>query len=238
MIVAIHQPQYLPWVPYFDKADSCDVFVYLDNVQFQKNGLQNRNQIKSATGATWLTVPVHATLSKTIAETSIADPRWQKKHVRSIEMNYARAPYFEWFHNHLKPLVEREWMLLADLNIAVTELLFTCLHINCKRIRASDLQVTGTADELVMNICESLGAKAYVSGQGAKAYHDEKKFQERGIELHYQEYRNQPYPQCHPKIGFVPDLSALDMVLNMGPGAGDIMRAGRQRRDFAMNGLL
>jgi WbqC-like protein family len=237
MIVAIHQPQYLPWVPYFDKAASCDVFVYLDNVQFQKNGLQNRNQIKSATGAAWLTVPVHASLTKTIAETPIADSHWQKKHIRSIEMNYARAPYLEWFYQHLKPLLESDWKTLAELNIAVTELLFTSMQINCKRVRASSLPVSGTADELVMNICEAVGAKVYVSGQGARAYHDEKKFLERGIELHYQEYRNQAYPQCHPKIGYVPDLSALDMVLNVGPSAGDVMRAGRQGCDLAVHHL-
>jgi hypothetical protein len=238
MIVAIHQPQYLPWVPYFDKADSCDLFVYLDNVQFQKNGLQNRNQIKSVTGATWLTVPVHATLSKTIAETSIADPRWQKKHVRSIQTNYAKAPYIEWFNDQLKPLIERDWMLLADLNIAVTEWLFACMGINCKRIRASDLQVLGTGSDLVTNICRTVGAKVYVSGQGARAYHDERKFQELGIELHYQQYRNQPYPQCYPKLGFVPDLSALDLVLNAGPGAGQIMRAGKQQHDVVVGALL
>src|SRR5580765_832935 len=101
MIVAIHQPQYLPWLPYCDKVDSCDLFVYLDNVQYQKNGLQNRNQIKTATGPAWLTVPVHATLSKTIAETGIADLRWKNKHERSIEMNYARAPYLDCFLGEL-----------------------------------------------------------------------------------------------------------------------------------------
>ena len=238
MIVAIHQPQYLPWVPYLDKADSCDVFVYLDNVQFQKNGLQNRNQIKSANGPTWLTVPVHATLSNTIAETSIADARWQKKHVSSIEMNYARAPYVEWFRQQLKPIVQRDWTLLADLNIAVTEWLFTSMGVKCKRMRASDLRVTGASNELVMNICEAVGGKVYLSGQGAHAYNDENKFRERGIELQYQEYRNQHYSQCHPKLGFVPDLSALDLVLNLGPEAGEVMRAGRQRCDFALNHLL
>src|SRR5262245_45426803 len=121
MIVAIHQPQYLPWLPYCDKADSCDAFVYLDNVQYQKNGLQNRNQIKSATGATWLTVPVHASLSNSIAETAIAGSFWHKKHVRTIEMNYARAPYRDWFSSQLSKIIQGDWSRLSDLNIAVTE---------------------------------------------------------------------------------------------------------------------
>ena len=225
-IVAIHQPQYLPWVPYCDKADCCDLFVYLDNVQFQKNGVQNRNQIKTASGAAWLTVPVHATLSKTIEETGIADPRWRKKHVRSIEMNYARAQHLEWFEQELKPVLEREWAMLADLNVTVTECLFERLGIKCKRVRASQLNVNGAADDLVANICKALGADVYLSGQGARSYQDEKKFRERGIELRYQKYHNMPYKQCHAEIGFVPDLSVLDLVLNAGPQARFIMQAG------------
>ena len=227
MKVAIHQPQYLPWIPYCNKADSCDLFVYLDNVQYQKNGLQNRNQIKTSTGPTWLTLPVHATLSKTIAETEIADARWQKKHVRSIEMNYARAPHLEWFSGELKPILERNWTILADLDIAVTDWLFDRLGIKCRRVRASELGVSGSADELVVNICEAVGAKVYISGQGARAYQDEKKFKDRGIELRYQEYHNRSYSQCFPEIGFLPDLSALDLILNAGPKAREIMQEGR-----------
>ncbi len=227
MIVAIHQPQYLPWLPYFDKADTCDVFVYLDNVQYQKNGLQNRNQIKSATGATWLTVPVHATLSKTIAETTIVDSRWKKKHVGTIEMSYARAPHLRWFSEQLKPVLERDWNLLSELNIAVTDLMLESLGIQCKRVRASDLHVSGAADDLVLSICEAVGAQVYLSGRGAQSYQHEKKFQERRIELRYQEYRNPSYPQCHSGIGFVADLSALDLILNAGPKAREIMLSGK-----------
>jgi WbqC-like protein len=227
MIVAIHQPQYLPWLPYFDKLDSCDVFVYLDNVQFQKNGVQNRNQIKSATGATWLTVPVHGSLSKSIAETGIVDARWKKKHVSTIEMSYSRAPHVKWFSERLKPVLERDWSLLSDLNIAVTELMLDSLGIQCKRLRASDLNVKGAADDLVLNICEAVGAKAYISGKGAQAYQDQKKFQEHGIELRYQEYHNPSYPQCHASVGFIPDLSALDLLLNAGPNAREIMHSGK-----------
>jgi WbqC-like protein family len=228
VIVAIHQPQYLPWTPYCEKADSCDVFVYLDNVQFQKNGLQNRNQIKSATGPTWLTVPVHATLDKTIRETRIVDAHWKRKHMSSIAMNYARAPHLEWFSKYLKPILESDWELLSELNIAVTELLFNQLNIPCKRIRASELNVSGAADDLVVNICESVGAKVYVSGQGARGYQDQEKFHQRGIELLYQEYHNPAYPQCHAKVGFIPNLSVLDLILNTGANAREIMLSGRK----------
>jgi hypothetical protein len=227
MIVAIHQPQYMPWVPYCNKADCCDLFVYLDNVQFQKNGLQNRNQIKTATGATWLTVPVRASLSKTIAETEIADPRFREKHIRTVEMSYARAPYLGLFKEQVKPLLERDWAVLADLNVAITEWMFDSLNIKTRRVRASQLAVSGKAEDLVISICKAVGADVYLSGQGALAYQHEKTFQQHGIELQYQQYSNQAYPQCHPGAGFIPDLSALDLILNTGPKAREIMLAGR-----------
>ena len=215
-VVAIHQPQYLPWIPYFNKVNSCDIFVYLDSVQFQKNGLQNRNKIKTAQGASWLTVPVHSHLKETIATTKICDRSWSKKHLKTLQQSYARARFADLLSQEFQPLIDRQYEYLADLNIAVTEWLFKFFDINCTRVRASQLDVTGSKDDLVLNICQAVGATTYLSGQGAKSYQDEAKFTAIGIELMYQFYQNQPYPQCYPKTGFVPDLSAMDLVLNMG----------------------
>src|SRR6185295_14892692 len=99
---------------------SADIFVYLDTVQFQKNGVQNRNQIKTAQGAQWLTVPVNASLSHSIRETTIADQRWPKRHIQSIRQNYSRAPFIHLFDDGLRPVLERTYENLADLNTATT----------------------------------------------------------------------------------------------------------------------
>lgn len=227
MIVAIHQPQYLPWLPYFDKADRCDVFVYLDSVQYSKNGVQNRNRVKTSAGSVWLTVPVRSGNKDRMSDVVIADSQWPKKHIRSIEMNYSRADHFQWFDEHLRGVLEREWQYLADLNIAITERMFSALEITCRRVRSSDLDVAGARDDLVVNICEELNATAYISGQGAKVYQDDQKFLRRGIEVHYQSYKSRQYRQCYPETGYVPDLSALDLILNAGPGARRTLLAGR-----------
>ena len=182
-IVAIHQPQYLPWIPFCAKAALCDVFVYLDTVQYQKNGVQNRNQIKTPQGAQWLTVPVNASLQCSIRETRIADQRWQKKHIQSIQQNYARAPFIEWFQREFRPILEKEWKYLSELNIAIAEWFFSRLGIICKRLRASELNAQGSKDDLVISICKELGARTYLSGQGAKSYQDDNKFKEQGIDL-------------------------------------------------------
>ena len=230
MIVAIHQPQYLPWLAYVSKADSGDVFVYLDNVQFQKNGVQNRNQIKAADGAMWLTVPVHAHLHRSIAETEIAGNQWMEKHLRAIALNYAKAEHFKRYRNELETLLRREWKSLAELNIAVTEWLFTAMEISCKRVRASELKVEGKGEELILNMCQKLGAKTYLSGQGAKAYQDPQKFRERGIELRYQSYEPVAYRQCHMKRGFISGLSALDAILNIGDAARELINRTEKSR--------
>jgi hypothetical protein len=232
--VAIHQPQYLPWLPYCDKADSCDIFVYLDNVQFMRRGVQNRNQIKTPRGPAWLTVPVSAPREEKIQHVRIAGTAWQKDHILTIEHNYARAAAYERFNNGLKPLVlAHSWDYLADLNIAVTDWMFAQLGITCQCLRASELKVSGVKDDLLLAICKAVGATVYLSGQGAKAYQDEARFRQHGIELRYQHYQNQPYRQCFPEIGFVPDLSALDLILNMGDAARAIMLAGRQPEGHA-----
>jgi hypothetical protein len=211
--------------------DSCDIFVYLDNVQFQKNGMQNRNQIKSSAGSSWLTVPVHAHIDQTIQSTRIVDQRWAKKHIQNIQQNYAKAPYIRMFEQELKPILQQGWEYLADLNIAVTEWMCQQFQVACKRVRASELDVSGTRDDLVIDICRSLGATMYLSGQGARSYQDEAKFHAHNIELRYQVYHYQPYRQCHQATGFIPNLSALDVLLNMGPHSREVMIAGREQTE-------
>ena len=231
MIVAIHQPQYLPWLAYCDKANACDRFVYLDNVQFQKNGVQNRNQIKTADGPLWLTVPVHAHMRHSIALTEIAGEEWSEKHLRTIALNYAKAKHFAQCRQELELILRREWKYLAELNIAMTEWIFERLDISCERVKASALTATGKGEELVLNICRELGAKVYLSGQGAKAYQDDTRFREHGIEVRHQRYEPSAYEQCHAKLGFIAGLSALDAILNLGPSARELIqsRAGAQK---------
>lgn len=228
MIVAIHQPQYLPWIPYVDKADQADVFVYLDDVQFQKNGVQNRNQVLSAQGPVWLTVPVHASLERTLRETGLAGGPWPSKHGKTVVQEYRRAAHLQLFEEGLLPLLGRDYASLAELNIAVTEWIFGVLGLKCRRVRASELGCSGSKEERVLNLCEALQADVYLSGPGARDYQDPEHFSRLGVELRYQAYSGVAYPQCHG-TGFVCGLSVLDLILNVGPErALEVVRAGRR----------
>ena len=234
LTVAIHQPQYIPWLPYFDKMDHADIFIYLDDVEYSASGVQNRNQIKIAEGKRWLTVPVLHTPTRIIADRQICQTYdWRTKHTRMIEGNYRKAAHFGLFDCGLKNIFEHDWKLLADLNIATTEWLKTLLGIKCKTMRASEIQHEGHKQDMVISICKALGATDYYSGNGARVFQDADTFYRNGIKLHYQDFTGVEYRQCWPKQGangFIPDLSALDLVLNEGPHAREIMLMGQEVR--------
>jgi hypothetical protein len=226
--LAIHQPQYLPWCPLLHKAAGCDLFVHLDNVPFQKNGVQNRNQIKTVSGPRWLTVPVHGGMHTLIKDVRIASDRFARDQVRTIRQSYARAPFLGLFEDGLRPILEKGHAFLIDLNLAVLGWMFDVLAIRAECRLASDLGIAAPKDELPVRVCQALGATTYLSGNGARDYQDPAKFTAGGVRLVYQEVQRPSYPQCHPEQGFVPDLSGLDLILNTGPEARAILAGPRK----------
>ena len=224
MKVAIHQPQYFPWPAYVHKVMSADIFVYLDTVQFSKNGLQNRNQIKTAQGPLWLTVPVKHQLGRSISETEIADHRATEKHWKTLVASYGRTAGFERWGDELQALLTTTPGSLADIAIASTEWMLGKLKVQAKRIRASESpEAHGHASELVASICQALGASEYLTGRGALAYMNPKDFSAIGCEVLVQEWEPISYEQAHRAVGFVPDLSTLDLLLNCPDSAAEMI---------------
>jgi hypothetical protein len=213
MKVAIHQPQYLPWLGYFDKIDQADCFVLLDDVQFKKNEWQNRNKIKTAAGWQWLTVPVLHRFPQRICEVRInrTDP-WSRKHLQ---------PFFE-------EIYAREWTLLLDLNLATIAYLAEALGIQTKLVLASSLPVPAEleATDRLIAICQAVGANTYLSGVGGREYLDLAPFKEAGIGVLFQAFQTRLYPQ---RFGaFVPDLSIVDLLFNCNDHSLQIIRQGRE----------
>ncbi|HSB29896.1 MAG TPA: WbqC family protein [Pyrinomonadaceae bacterium] len=224
MKVAIHQPQYFPWAPYVHKVMSADIFVYLDIVQFSKNGVQNRNQIKTAQGPLWLTVPVKHQLEQKIAQTAVADPRFARKHWKTIQYSYSKCLGFERWQEELKALFESDFELLVDAAIDSTEWMLGKLQVNNQRLKASDLgEVKGEASQLVASICKELKATTYLTGTGALAYLDPADFASINCEIQIQRWTPFSYQQTNVERGFVPDLSALDLLLNCPDTARDLI---------------
>ena len=224
MRVAIHQPQYFPWPPYVHKVLSADIFVYLDSVQFSKNGVQNRNQIKTAQGALWLTIPVRNHLGQLLKDTRVAEPGATSKHWKTIKTSYARTPGFARWQRELESLLDRETEFLLEAAIDSTEWMLSKLNVRTERIKASEIDgIGGESSKLIASICGALRATSYLTGTGALAYLDERDFAEIGCEVMVQQWKPFTYDQVNGE--FVPDLSTLDLLLNCPDEAADLINA-------------
>jgi hypothetical protein len=204
---------------------SADIFVYLDTVQFSKNGLQNRNQIKTAQGASWLTIPVKQNLGQTIRQIEIADTRCSQKHFKTLQANYAHAPGFVRWRSELETLLVTEYNSLLDLATASTEWMLGKLGVTTKLVKASELTgLKGEASELVASICKSLSADIYLTGTGALAYLNNADFAAIDCAIEVQTWQSFEYRQTHEAVGFIPNLSTLDLILNCPDEAAALLK--------------
>ena len=226
MIVSINQPAYLPWLGYFDRIAVSDCHVVLDSVQFEKNSFVNRNQVRTAQGSTWLTVPV-STKGKfgslPIKDLEIATgEHWAGKHQRTLSQAYARAPHFARHREFFDDVYSRTWTRLADLIEPITRYLCSCFRITTPMVSSSTLTAEGRKDELVLQICRELGATTYLSGPLGRNYLDESKFARAGIAVRFADYIHPTYPQAHD--GFLPNMAAVDLLFMVGEDAGRVLR--------------
>jgi len=223
MIVAVHQPQYLPWLGYFDKIFRADVFVLLDNVQFKKNEWQNRNKIKTAQGWQWLTVPVRYKFPQLINEVTINNTvRWQHKQRQAILSNYKKAPCYDYLDEFFHEIFSHAWQSISQLNIRVVTRLAKILGIHTPIFVASELgEFPSDPDERLIALTEHFKTDAYLAGSGGRQYMDLAKFREKGVEVLFQDYRHPVYDQRFGE--FVPHMSVIDLILNHGENSLPIL---------------
>jgi len=241
MIVAIHQPNYLPWLGYFYKIASCDIFVLLDNVRYSKNGFINRNKIKTPQGAAWLTVGVliKGHYGQLISEVEINNSTpWSSIHEKSIFQNYAKAPYFRNYISSFQDIYPRKWEKLVDVNEALIKVICQILGIRSVELtRASELNVSGQSTELLVNICKAVGADTYLSGPSGQKYMDEELFEKEGIGLRYSDFKHPTYTQLWGD--FIPNMSTIDLLFNEGgKGLEILMGASSYSAPQTMKGIL
>ena len=227
MIVSVHQPQYLPWLGYFDKIDRADLFVLLDTVQYKKNEYQNRNRIRSATGWQWLTVPVKYRFPQRIYEVTVNnDANWAHKHRQALLSNYAKAPHFDTFFPAYEEFLSQPWDRLTDLNTRTVHLLMEHLGIHTPVRSANEWHLSEDPTGRLVDICLQSGADTYLSGAGGREYLDLDQFKKADIRVVFQEYEHPVYPQLFG--AFEPYMSAGDLLFNAGPDSLDILRSGGQ----------
>ncbi len=220
MKLAAHQPQYLPWLGFFDKMDRVDRFVLLDVVQYKKNEWQNRNRIRTADGWQWLTVPVHYRFPMSIREVTLDDEggRWRRKHREALRIHYARSPFRAAVLPALETLLNEPFDSLAALNGRSVRLIAGLLGVRTPIDLASEIPgLPEGADDRLVALCRHFGCAEYLAGAGGADYMDLETYRRAGVRVAFQGFRHPAYSQAYP--GFEPNLSAVDLLLNCGPGS-------------------
>lgn len=217
MIISAHQPQYMPGLRFFAKMRRSDLFVLLDDVQYERREFQNRNRIRVPAGAQYLTVPVLAKgrFDAAIRDIPLDNSRsWAADHLNAIKMNYSRAAHFREYLPGLEALYAARYEKLGELALATIEFLREGFGITTPTRLSSGMNVSSASTARLVDICLASGADEYLSGAGARDYLDEGLFTAAGMKVSWQKFEARPYAQSFP--GFTPDLSALDLLLNMG----------------------
>jgi hypothetical protein len=220
----ILQPSYVPWRGFFDLIHRADVFVFYDDVQYDKHGWRNRNRIKTPAGPQWLTIPV-SSKGNVVSGLLLSDARitwtqdWPKKHAMTLRQCYRKAPCFARYEPMLEAFYAARPERLIDFTIPTTLALAEALGISGTRfVRSSELGVTGGRTERLVRILEQVSATRYISGPSARDYLDEAVFAEAKIGLEYMIYEYPEYEQLHPP--YDPGVSVLDLLFMKGPEAG------------------
>lgn len=228
MKCVILQPSYIPWRGHFHQIDKADVFIFFDDVQYDKRGWRNRNRIKTSQGTRWLTIPVHHKGAQTdnipINQIRICwDRPWNIEHWRILKSSYSKAPYFQRYASWLEEVYNTHREFLADFTIELTIAIAQEIGISETRfLRSSTLPGGGHKTDHLINILKQVGATEYITGPAAREYIEEDKFHSAGLQIEYMHYDYPEYPQLYPP--YDPQVSILDLLLMTGPDALQYIR--------------
>lgn len=227
MTISIHQPNYLPWLGFFDKIKQSDIFVVFDNVQYPrgKNHFGNRNKIKIHNDSKWLTIPVSGKSKiKNINEIGFKNLDWKDEHLRLIKVFYEKAPYFTEYFDEFSFELRKDFLNLSEQNTNLIKYFLSKLDIKTEIVLSSEIvddSISGA--DRILTILDKLNATKYItgSGPGSVRYINEDDFKSRGIELVWQHYDHPVYNQLHGE--FIPYMNILDLLFNEGPNSKNII---------------
>ena len=224
MIIAAEKPAYLPQISFFAKMAAAETFVLADDIQFASQDYVSRSPINAA-GKRWLTVPVLGSgrIGQPINTIRIDTSRhWRRKHWKSLSLNYAYAPYFEYYADFFEDLYRRDWHFLIDLNLAVIEYFYKMLRLDCRLVRSSELGISTHGTRQILDICMALGGDQYLAWKRDQKFLKTALFETAGIDLCYLNFRPQSYRQA-PK-NLPENLSMIDLLFYVGPESKQVLK--------------
>ncbi|MCX5816460.1 MAG: WbqC family protein [Proteobacteria bacterium] len=235
MKLAIHQPEFLPWLGFFNKMVLADLYVVFDHVQFKKRYFENRNRIVSPNGEiSFIGVPVvsKGRYTQAIKDVEIDNTqKWKEKLLKNIVRNYSKAPYFKNYYNQMENIVSaKDYGYLIDFNMAMIEFFRDALGIMTPMIYSSQLNVDEyKASELILQICILEHAYIYLCGYSGRDYLRQEDFQEKGVYIEWLDYVTPNYNQLCQK--FTPYMSTLDLLFNCGEKSLETIKGQGKREE-------
>jgi len=232
MLAAIHQPNFFPWLGYFDRMIRADVFVLLDHVQFERRNYQNRCLIRLEDATKWLTVPVvQLSQKERLIDKQVDNPGdlsgsrwWGPVHFQTLRYAYRKAPFFNHYAPRLRELLHARWDRVVDLNIATLEFAREALAIDTPLARSSAMGAQGQKSALLLDVCRRAGATAFLGGMGgSREYLDREAFAAANMGVVWQQFVHPEYVQAGGG-DFIKGLSVLDLLFNCGPRGAEIVR--------------
>jgi hypothetical protein len=229
MKVAIHQPEFLGYLGFYNKMLNSDAWIFLDNVQLAKRDFVRRNRIMGQNGPMWLSVPIitKGRYYQEIKDVEIDNTQhWRNSQWKSIQMQYSRTPYYQAYAPELEPIFAREWTMLADLNITIIKKMAALLGIERPFYRASELGIAGNSSQLLADLTKAIGGDNYLSGPMGRDYLEYSYFDNLGLRVEFNDFSHPEYPQ-KGSSEFVPYLAAIDLLFNCGPHSLEVIASGQ-----------
>ena len=236
MLIAIHQPHYIPWLGYLDRMVKADLFIILDHVQFERRNFQNRTTIRLEGQPKLLTVPViqlsqkEVIVDKRVDNSEDGGRDWGPTHFKTLKYAYRKAPFFAQYAPRLEEILHAKWDKLVDLDLAMLDFVREAFEIRTPLARSSEMPVEGARSELLLNLCKSRGPGSVFLGGlgGSRRYLDHEAFAREGVGVAWQQFEHPVYPQCG-EGEFTPGLMSLDLLFNCGPRGRDLLWASATR---------
>ncbi len=219
MKVAVHQPNYIPWLGYFAKLASADIFIFLDDVQLpQGRSYVHRTKIHAPSGGAWLSAPIRREERQRIMDVRFADADWRRRHQATLFHTYRKAPFFDPVMRLVETIYALETDSLARFNMNAVVRIAEFLGLSCRFELSSAFGVAMCSDDRLIELVKVVGGGTYISGAGGQNYQHPEKFEAAGIGLCVREYRPRPYHQSQ-QGDFISGLTVLDALFNLGADA-------------------
>lgn len=206
-------------------------------MQFRNRGFTNRNRIKTAQGPKWLTIPISHDWGQPINKIHILNREqngyvWDELHLLTLKINYSKAPFYDKYIGTYEKIFKKRIELLADCNLELLKATFEILGIDIQMVKTSNWNLQGKKTDLVVEICQKIGADTYISGLGGANYLDKQILIDNKIKLLYNTYEHPTYNQQFTNLGFIPNMSILDLIFNHGPDSLNIIKSGSRESEL------